>query len=189
MFEGDVLADGVAHEREQVPSIDRKSTAIGLQDLAAAEREQLLRERRGVLGGAPDLQRLIANRRFRRRVLLDHARVAQDRRQHVVEVVRHAAGELADRLHLLRFGQPPLEGALLQLQLPFAARNQPAGERHGDQQHRRQGELRRSPTDGSGPRRRYRRRTRRPARIRWRHRSLAHAWMRRPSASSRITVP
>ena len=38
---------------------------------------------------------------------------ADDRRQHVVEVVRDAAGELADRLHLLPLRDLHLERALL----------------------------------------------------------------------------
>ena len=38
---------------------------------------------------------------------------ADDRRQHVVEVVRDAAGELADRLHLLALRDLHLERALL----------------------------------------------------------------------------
>ena len=40
-------------------------------------------------------------------------RIADDRLQHVVEVVRDAAGELADGLHLLRLGELLLELALL----------------------------------------------------------------------------
>src|SRR6185437_13842874 len=35
--------------------------------------------------------------------------VALDHREHVVEVMRHAAGELADRVHLLRLPQLRLE--------------------------------------------------------------------------------
>ena len=41
------------NERQQVAEHRSEIDRIGLQDLAAAEREQLLRERRGVLGGAP----------------------------------------------------------------------------------------------------------------------------------------
>jgi hypothetical protein len=39
--------------------------------------------------------------------------IADDRGQHVVEIVRHAAGELTDRLHLLRLGEVLLKGLLL----------------------------------------------------------------------------
>ena len=39
--------------------------------------------------------------------------IADDRGQHVVEVVRDAAGELADRLHLLPLREILLQGALL----------------------------------------------------------------------------
>src|SRR3546814_9799892 len=38
---------------------------------------------------------------------------ADDDREHIVEVVRDAAGELADRLHLLRLAQPRLGGLAL----------------------------------------------------------------------------
>ena len=39
--------------------------------------------------------------------------ITDDRLQDVVEIMRHAAGELADRLHLLGLGELPLELALL----------------------------------------------------------------------------
>ena len=38
--------------------------------------------------------------------------IADDRRQHIVEIMRHAAGELADRLHFLRLREIILERAL-----------------------------------------------------------------------------
>ena len=50
--------------------------------------------------------------------LLQHLRVAADDHEHVVEVMRYAAGQLAQRLHLLRLGELLL-GAL-QLRLGFA---------------------------------------------------------------------
>ena len=40
-------------------------------------------------------------------------RLGRDDREQVVEIVRHAAGEAADRLHLLRLAELCLELALL----------------------------------------------------------------------------
>jgi hypothetical protein len=70
------------------------------QRLAAPEREQPPGEIGAALGGG-------AHRLGERpqRVALDlvrqHVGIEQDRGQHVVEVVRNAAGELADRFHAL----------------------------------------------------------------------------------------
>jgi hypothetical protein len=75
-----------------------------VQHLAAAEREQLARERGRLRGGAGDLRELLAAVAAR-----EDLGVAGDHRQQVVEVVRDAAGEAADRLHLLRVAQPALE--------------------------------------------------------------------------------
>ena len=142
----------VANQRQQVAEHRSEIDRVGLQHLLAAERQQLLRQRRGALGGAANLQRLIADRRLRRRVLLDHAGVAEDRGEHVVEVVRDAAGELADRLHLLGLGELPFELALLVLRAAArAARSSKPGQRHRDQQHRGQRQLRqRRPLDLAG---------------------------------------
>ena len=73
----------------------------GLQHLAAAEREQLARERRRAGSGLLDLLGMTAQARVALAVDQELA-VAGDRGEEVVEVVRDAAGEPADRLHLLR---------------------------------------------------------------------------------------
>ena len=134
--DSDVLADHAPDQHDEVVEHRREVDLIGLQHLPAAEREQLLRQRRGALGGAPNLRGLLLNRRLRRRVLVDHAGVAENRGEHVVEVVRDAAGELADRLHLLRLGELPLEAQLFLLRAAFAPGHEQAGDRNRNQQRR-----------------------------------------------------
>ena len=91
--------------RATSPTISLRSSGDRLQHLLAAEREQLAGQRGGAIRGVQDLVDL----RGHRRILLDAVRhqlgVAANRRQQVVEVVRDAAGEPADRLHLLRLAQ------------------------------------------------------------------------------------
>ena len=98
----DVLAERAAQHRQELGhhlvEVDQRAG----DRLAAAERQQLAGELGRAVGGLGDLQRVLA-----RRLVLGQARqhqvhVAADDRQQVVEVVGHAAGEPADRLHLLR---------------------------------------------------------------------------------------
>ncbi len=66
------------------------------------------------------------SRRIVRQALLDELEAAGDRHQEIIEVVRHAARETADRLHLLRLHQllaRPLEGLLCALPLGDIARD------------------------------------------------------------------
>jgi hypothetical protein len=87
---------------------------LGLDDLAAAEHQQLARQRRGAVGGAADLLHVVAHRMVGRELALGEADAGEDDRQQVVEVVGHASGELADALQALGLRQPLLElGALL----------------------------------------------------------------------------
>ena len=89
--------------RDQLVDVDR----LGIERLAAREGQQPVGERRGAVGRAmravhEALDVVVpagAIRRFRMSIDAD------DAGQHVVEVVRDAAGELADRLHLLRLAQ------------------------------------------------------------------------------------
>ena len=87
----------------------------GLQHLLAAEGQELPGQRRRALAGLLHLQQIVLER-----VALAHAvqrepGVAQDHGEQVVEVVRHAAREAADGLHLLR--RPELLLELLALRL------------------------------------------------------------------------
>ena len=83
-----------------------------LQHLAAAEREQLPRERRGARGGLADLVRVAAEALVVE-ALDQELAVAGDGRQQVVEVVGDATRQPPDRLHLLRLPQLLLEGPLV----------------------------------------------------------------------------
>ena len=76
-----------------------------LHDLLAAEGEELPRERSGALGRAPDLLDVGTGADRRAELVEQQIRVAEDRGQDVVEVVRDAAGEPAHRFHLLRLAQ------------------------------------------------------------------------------------
>ena len=78
-----------------------RSRTLGLKDLPAAEREQLAREGRGALAGVLDLAERGPEILVVRELRLHQLRVAEDDREEVVEVVRDAAREAADRFHLL----------------------------------------------------------------------------------------
>ena len=73
----------------------------------------------GAIGGLHDLLRVGAPLVSVREVLDEHLGVAVDGHQQIVEVVRDAAGEPSDRLHLLRL--PQLLLALLQRVLRLLA--------------------------------------------------------------------
>ena len=89
-----------------------------IDPLAPRERQQLPRQGGAALGR--ELDRLCGARGFR--ILcgdrLQRLDVARHDHQQVVEVMRHAAGELAERIHLLRFGKLPLNSG----QAPSAPR-------------------------------------------------------------------
>ena len=76
-----------------------------LQHLLAAEREQLPRERGGALRRSPDLPHVAARQIVGRQLFEQQIGVAEDGRQHVVEVVGDAAGEPTDGFHLVRLPQ------------------------------------------------------------------------------------
>ena len=81
------------------------------------------------LRGALDLLDVRAARIAGVEAVEEQVRVAEDRGQHVVEVVRDAAGEAADRLHLLRLAQLHLARAQRLLGLaPLAHVADPRGE-------------------------------------------------------------
>ena len=74
----------------------------GRHDLAAAEGQQLGHQIGRAVAGLGDLGDRAAREVFGREVRQRQLAVTVDHLQQVVEVVRDAAGELADGLHLLR---------------------------------------------------------------------------------------
>ena len=79
------------------------------QHLLPAEREELTCQRRRSLPGLPDLLDRLPQLGAFADVIEEQIAVAVDDRQQVVEVVRHAARELAERVHFLRLTQLGLE--------------------------------------------------------------------------------
>ena len=110
----DVLADRAA---DQVGHAGDQPVDVGglrIQRLAPREREQLLGQRDGALCAARHLiDRAPQFAVVGRSVAPDRFEIADDDGEQVVEVVRDAAGELADRLHLLRLPQLFLDQAAL----------------------------------------------------------------------------
>jgi hypothetical protein len=80
-----------------------RSRSPGLHDLLTDEEQQLLGEVGGALRGLDDLARLV----LPGRLVEELRRVPENHREQVVEVVRDAASQPADRLHLL--GLPELD--------------------------------------------------------------------------------
>ena len=95
-------AQQVGHVRHQPADIDR----LRFQRLLPREREQPMGQRRGTLhAGHRRIGQPGERAAVRRQPSLQQFDVAADHRQVVVEVVRDAAGEPADRFHLLRLAQ------------------------------------------------------------------------------------
>ena len=86
-----------------------------LEHLPAREREQLPGERGGLLARARDLLDLRPERVVRGEPAEDEVAVAVHDGEDVVEVVGDAAGEAADRVHLLRLPELRLEARALLL--------------------------------------------------------------------------
>jgi len=96
----------VAHAFSQVQQ-------LGLEHASAAEHQQLLGQ-----GGGPFRGEMDALGRLLQFALLlqprdQHAGVPLDDREHVVEIMRHARREMAERIHLLRLPQLGLQALLL----------------------------------------------------------------------------
>ena len=108
-FELDLLADQPAQHHLQFRQHVGELQHLRPQRLPARERQQLPHQARRPVGVLPDLHDVLERRVGRPVVDEQQVGIADDRGQHVVEVVRDAAGELADRLHLL-----PLREILLQ---------------------------------------------------------------------------
>ena len=107
----DVFAQKLAEHVGQVADGFVHVQLLGLDELAAAEREQLAGQSGGALGGLRDLLRGA-------RAGVVHVGHPQKRRvavndgEDVVEIVGNPAGELADGLHFLRLAELLLQPAL-----------------------------------------------------------------------------
>ncbi|MGC4113905.1 MAG: hypothetical protein QM765_04465 [Myxococcales bacterium] len=90
---------------------------MSFQNLLAAEGHQPPDQIAGPLGGVQDLRGLLL-RLTGRQVLGQHPRVAEDRKEQVVQVVGRAPGELAHHLHLLGLAELLLEHPALLVRTP-----------------------------------------------------------------------
>ena len=83
------------------------------QRLPARKSQQLPHQSGGAIGVLLDLHDVLEGRIGRAVIGEQQVGIADDRGQHIVEIMRDAAGELADRLHLLRLCEFLLQVALL----------------------------------------------------------------------------
>ncbi len=102
----DVSGERASHHLERLShdaaNVDRRALAA----LAAAVVEDLLDERAATRRSGEHVLRIALPCRVRGRFFEEHFAVREDAAQHVVEVVRDAAGEPPDRFHLLGLAQP-----------------------------------------------------------------------------------
>ena len=108
----DLLAEQALQQQREVGEHVAELEHLRAQRLAAREGEELPHQARGAVGVLLDLHDVREGRVGRPVVGEQEVGEADDRLQHVVEVVRDAAGELADRLHLLGLRELRLELAL-----------------------------------------------------------------------------
>ena len=106
----DVLADETPQHRDDVLHDDVEVERARLEDLLAAEGEQLARQRGRPLRGLAHEVEVAAEPVPRIERVRQQRAPADDHGEEVVEVVGDAAGELADRLHLLRLPELLLGG-------------------------------------------------------------------------------
>ena len=112
-IELDLLADQPAQQHGEIAERVAEMQHLRAQRLPARERQQLPHQRRGAGGVLLDLHDVL-ERRIGRLVRVQQEIVRHhDGGQHVVEVVRDAAGELADGVHLLRLVDLVLQRAAL----------------------------------------------------------------------------
>ncbi len=92
-----------------------------LQDLPAAEGEQLLGHGGGFFGGAANLVEINERRRIGGQGALEEFGAAAENHQHVVEVVGHTAGQAAKHFHFLDLAHLRFQALLLLLQADSVA--------------------------------------------------------------------
>ncbi len=86
---------------------------MGTQGLLAREGEQLAGQPRRAVSVVADLLDVVIVAVAGRMAHQDQVAMAEHRRQDIVEIMRHAAGELAHRLHLCGLRHLPLEAPFL----------------------------------------------------------------------------
>src|ERR1700730_113214 len=105
-----IFANHSAEQAKDVPDRLVKAEVPGLQDLPPREGQQLTDQRRDAVALHVDLFEVCGIRRIARgSLLLPEFCPAQDGADHVVEIMRDAAGQLADGLEFLRLPELLLE--------------------------------------------------------------------------------
>src|SRR5437899_688203 len=99
--QGDVLSDQALEHRDRLADRGVEMQDARLEHLLSAERQELLGERGGSMRRPLDQIEVLARLRTPLEALQEDFAATMDDRQEVVEVVGHAAGETADRVHLL----------------------------------------------------------------------------------------
>ena len=103
--ERNLLADQAAQQHGQIAQHLAEIEHLGAQRLLARESEQMPHQARRPVGVLLDLHD-VAERRVGRLVRVEQ-KIGRhdDGGEHIVEIVRDAAGELADEVHLLLLGE------------------------------------------------------------------------------------
>ena len=112
-FERDLFADQPAQQHGEIRQRLAEVEHLRAQRLAAREGEQLAHQARRPVGVLLDLHDVLERRIGRPMRIEQEVGRHHDGGEHVVEIVRDPAGELAHRLHLLRLGELRLERPLL----------------------------------------------------------------------------
>src|SRR5579872_4617219 len=112
-LETNLLTDQPAQHDGKVAQHFAKIENLRAQRLLARKRHKMPHQAGRAIGALPDLHDVLE--RWIGRLVRVEQKIGreQDQIEHVVEIVRHAAGELADRVHFLLLDQPALELALL----------------------------------------------------------------------------
>src|SRR5262245_27262746 len=86
---------------------------LRLERLAPSKSQQMTDQVGATLGGLQGIDQKRLELQADRAAAADEPEIADDHAQEIIEIVRHAAREAADRLHLLRLDEPLLEALLL----------------------------------------------------------------------------
>ena len=100
-----VLLELIALELEDPARLVGDRARPPLRRVVPREQEKVLHDARGAPGFLGDDAEAVAHVRGRLGVRQQEMRLAEDRRQRIVDLVRDARGELADRFHLLGVDQ------------------------------------------------------------------------------------